>query len=38
MNTSLIRRKMRPLWMTPYGEEGPGDVFSDRVFLEWPRW
>jgi HSP20 family protein len=37
MNTSLIRRKMRPLWMTPFGEEGPGDVFSDRLFFEWPR-
>jgi HSP20 family protein len=37
MNMPLIRRKMRPLWMTPFGEEGPGDVFMDRVFREWPR-
>ena len=37
MNTSLMRRKLRPLWMTPYGEEGPGDVFMDRVFRDWPR-
>jgi HSP20 family protein len=34
----LIRRSnRRPLWMTPYGEEGPGDVWSDRLFSEWPR-
>jgi HSP20 family protein len=37
MNMPLIRRKLRPLWMTPFGEEGPGDVFMDRIFREWPR-
>jgi len=37
MNMPLIRRKVRPLWMTPFGEEGAGDVFMDRVFREWPR-
>ncbi len=37
MNMPLIRKKIRPLWMTPYGEEGPGDVFTDRIFLDWPR-
>ena len=37
MNLPLIRKARRPLWMTPYGEEGPGDVWSDRVLWEWPR-
>jgi hypothetical protein len=32
-----IKFKGRPLWMTHYGEEGPGDVFTDRFNFEWPR-
>ena len=24
--------------MTPYGEEGMGDVWFDRLWPEWPRW
>lgn len=30
-------RSRRPSWMTPYGREGWGDVFSDRLWPEWPR-
>lgn len=28
--------RRRPLWMTAFGEEGPGNVFTDRLTLEWP--
>ncbi len=30
--------KRRPSWMTPYGQEGMGDVWQDRLWPEWPRW
>ena len=34
-NVSLMTR--RPSWMTPWGEEGWGDVFFDRLWPEWRR-
>lgn len=33
-----IRRTRRPSWMTPYGQEGMGDVWFDRLWPGWPRW
>ena len=36
MERSLTRSR-RPWWMTPFGREPMGDVFSDRVWPEWPR-
>jgi len=38
METSLTRRKKRPFWMTPFGQEPMGDVWSDRPWSGWPRW
>ncbi len=35
MNLALTRRARRPSWMTPFGHEGFGDVFFDRL---WPEW
>lgn len=32
------RRTPRPWWMTPYGREPMGDIWSDRLWPEWPRW
>lgn len=32
------RRVGRPSWMTPFGQEGMGDVWFDRLWPEWPRW
>jgi len=32
------RRIRRPSWMTPWGEEGMGDVWFDRLWPEWQRW
>ena len=32
------KRTGRPSWMTPYGQEGMGDVWSDRLWPEWSRW
>lgn len=37
MTVSLTRRVRRPSWMTPFGHEGWGDVFSDRLWPEWRR-
>ena len=37
MSKSLVRRSRRPSWMTPFGHEGWGDVFSDRLWPEWRR-
>ena len=39
MNMPLIRLKTgrRPSWMTPWGDEGMGDAWSDRLWREWPR-
>ena len=36
MTLPLVRKKRRPLWMTPAGE-GWGDAFMDRLWTEWPR-
>jgi HSP20 family protein len=38
MTMPLIKKGRRPVWMTPFGEEGWGDVFMDRLWREWPRW
>jgi len=35
MTSELIAR--RPSWMTPFGREGWGDVFFDRLWPEWRR-
>lgn len=37
MTTTLAKRTKRPSWMTPFGEEGLGDVFFDRLWPEWRR-
>ena len=34
-NVSVSRR---PWWMTPFGREPLGDVWTDRLLPEWPRW
>ena len=31
------KRGRRPSWMTPFGREGLGDVFFDRLWPEWQR-
>jgi|APLow6443716910_1056828.scaffolds.fasta_scaffold24716_3 HSP20 family protein len=38
MALPVIRRSRRPGWMTPFGEEGFGDLFFDRLWNEWTRW
>ena len=35
--TLSLSRIRRPSWMTPYGMEGMGDVFFDRLWPEWRR-
>lgn len=37
MEKSLTRHIRRPSWMTPFGSEGWGDVFFDRLWPEWRR-
>ena len=37
MTFAITRRLRRPSWMTPYGHEGLGDVFFDRLWPEWRR-
>jgi len=37
METTLSKLR-RPLWMTPFGREPMGDIWSDRLWPEWPRW
>ena len=37
MTSALTRKVRRPSWMTPYGSEGMGDVFFDRLWPEWRR-
>ena len=37
MTTALQRKVRRPSWMTPFGSEGMGDVFFDRLWPEWRR-
>jgi HSP20 family protein len=37
METSIARRTRRPSWLTPFGSEGWGDVFFDRLWPEWRR-
>jgi HSP20 family protein len=32
------RRRRRPFWMTPFGEEPFGDIWFDRLWPTWPRW
>jgi HSP20 family protein len=34
---ALERRIRRPSWMTPFGSEGFGDAFFDRLWPEWRR-
>jgi HSP20 family protein len=31
-------KRRRPSWMTPFGSEGLGDVWFDRLWPEWPGW
>jgi HSP20 family protein len=38
MTMPLIKKGRRPAWMIPFSEEGWGDVFTDRLWREWPRW
>ena len=35
--TLSLSRRTRPWWMTPFGREPMGDVFSDRLWPEWRR-
>lgn len=37
MTVAVTSKTRRPSWMTPYGHEGGGDVFFDRLWPEWPR-
>ena len=37
MTLSITRRHRRPSWMTPFGHEGFGDVFFDRLGPEYKR-
>jgi HSP20 family protein len=32
----MTKKLKRPSWMTPFGHEGLGDVFSDRLWPEFP--
>ena len=36
MAFEMTRRLRRPSWMTPFGREGMGDVFFDRLWPEFP--
>ena len=36
MEKRLIPRGRRPSWMTIYGDEGQGDVFSQFLWHEYP--
>ena len=33
-----IRRRRRPGWLGPLGDESMGDVFFDRLWNEWGNW
>ena len=35
--TFALSRRNRPWWMTTFGREPVGDVFSDRIWPEWQR-
>ncbi|MBN2032792.1 MAG: Hsp20/alpha crystallin family protein [Deltaproteobacteria bacterium] len=37
MEKALTRHIRRPSWMTPFGSEGWGDLFFDRLRPEWLR-
>lgn len=37
MTLAITRRFGRPSWMTPFGHEGFGDIFFDRLWPEWRR-
>ena len=36
MTRAITKNLRRPSWMTPFGHEGLGDVFSDRLWPEFP--
>jgi HSP20 family protein len=36
MTRAITKNLKRPSWMTPFGHEGLGDVFSDRLWPEFP--
>jgi HSP20 family protein len=37
MNMPLLKKERRPWWMSPWGDEAMGDVWSDRLFPVWQR-
>ena len=37
MNMPLIKKERRPWWISPWGDEALGDVWSDRLFPVWQR-
>ena len=37
MTRTMMNRIHRPSWMMPFGHEGMGDVFFDRLWPEWRR-
>ena len=37
MTVAIEKRTKRPSWMMPFGAEGWGDVFFDRLWQEWHR-
>jgi len=37
MEKAISKYVRRPSWMTPFGSEGGGDVFFDRLWPEWRR-
>jgi HSP20 family protein len=37
MNMPLIKKERRPWWLSPWGDEALGDVWSDRIFPVWQR-
>jgi len=37
MEKALSKHIRRPSWMTPFGSEGWGDAFFDRLWPEWRR-
>jgi HSP20 family protein len=38
MERSLARRRRRPHWMMPFGEDPVGDAWFDRLWPMWPTW
>lgn len=37
MTVPAVKKGRRPSWMTPFGHEGWGDVWFDRLWPEWRR-